>query len=77
MMHPLVQSWATEVVPEARASAVSLFAMALFVGSAVSAALAGPLAEMHRFGTIFLAAALVGAVLTVVAVIARRRYAAD
>jgi MFS family permease len=77
LMHPLVQSWATEVVPEARASAVSLFAMALFVGSAVSAALAGPLAEMHRFGTIFLGAALVGVVLTVVTVIGRRRYAGD
>jgi MFS family permease len=77
LMHPLVQSWATEVVPEARASAVSLFAMALFVGSAVSAALAGPLAEAHRFGTIFLGAALVGVVLTVVTVGGRRRYAGD
>lgn len=77
LMHPLLQSWATEVVPEARASAVSLFAMALFVGSAVSAALAGPLAEEHRFGTIFLGAALVAVVLTVVTVIGRRRYAGD
>jgi len=77
LMHPLVQSWATEVVPEARASAVSLFAMALFVGSAASAALAGPLAETHRFGTIFLGAAIVGVVLTVVTVGGRRRYAGD
>jgi MFS family permease len=77
LMHPLAQSWATEVVPEARASAVSLFAMALFLGSAVSAALAGPLAQAHRFGTIFASAAVVGVVLTVVAVIGRRRYAGD
>lgn len=77
LMHPLVQSWATEVVPEARASAVSLFAMALFVGSAVSAAIAAPLAETHRFGTIFVSAALLATLLTFVAVIGRRRYAGD
>lgn len=77
LMHPLVQSWATEVVPEARASAVSLFAMALFVGSAASAALAAPLAEAHRFGTIFLGSAIVGVALTVVTVVGRRRYAGD
>lgn len=77
LMHPLVQSWATEVVPEARASAVSLFAMALFVGSAVSAALAAPLAEVHHFGAIFLGAALLATVLTFVAVIGRRQYAGD
>ncbi|HEY7927576.1 MAG TPA: MFS transporter [Candidatus Dormibacteraeota bacterium] len=77
LMHPLVQSWATEVVPEARASAVSLYAMALFVGSAVSAAIAAPLAEAHRFGTIFVSAALLATLLTVVTVIGRRRYAGD
>jgi MFS transporter, YNFM family, putative membrane transport protein len=77
LMHPLVQSWATEVVPDARASAVSLFAMALFVGSAVSAAIAAPLAQAHRFDTIFVSAALLGTLLTFVAVISRRRYAGD
>jgi predicted MFS family arabinose efflux permease len=76
-MHPLVQSWATEVVPQARASAVSLFAMALFVGSAVSAAIAAPLAESHHFGTIFLSTAVLGTVLTTAAVVGRRRYAGD
>jgi MFS family permease len=77
LMHPLVQSWATEVVPEARASAISLFAMALFVGSAVSAAIAAPLAGAHHFDTIFVSAALLGTVLTILAVLSRRRYAGD
>jgi predicted MFS family arabinose efflux permease len=77
LMHPLVQSWATEVVPDARASAVSLFAMALFVGSAVSAAIAAPLADAHHFDTIFVSAALLGTLLTVAVVIGRRRYAGD
>jgi MFS family permease len=77
LLHPLVQAWITEVVPEARASAVSLFAMALFFGSAVSAALAAPLAEVHHFGAIFLSAALVATGLAVVAVIGRRRFAGD
>jgi MFS family permease len=77
LMHPLVQSWATEVVPDARASAVSLFAMALFVGSAVSAAIAAPLADAHHFDTIFVTAALLGTLLTGAVVIGRRRYAGD
>jgi MFS family permease len=77
LVHPLVQSWATEVVPEARASAISLFAMALFVGSAVSAAIAAPLAQAHRFDTLFVSAALLATLLTLVAVISRRRYSGD
>jgi len=41
-MHSTMQAWATEVVPEARAVMVSLFAAALFAGSGVAtAALAG------------------------------------
>lgn len=77
LMHPLLQSWATEVVPGARASAVSLFSMSLFVGSAASAAVAAPLAGSHHFGTLFLSTAVVGTIMAIVVVIGRRRYAGD
>ena len=49
-MHSSLQTWATEVLPSARATVVSLFAGSLFAGSALSAtSRAGP-AEAGRFG---------------------------
>jgi len=77
LMHPLVQSWATDVVPKARASAVSLFSMSLFLGSAVSAAVVAPWAGARRFNTIFLGTALFATALAIVAVTGRHGYAGD
>jgi MFS family permease len=52
-MHSSLQTWATSVLPSARAAMVSLFAGALFAGSAVaSAVVAGPAGD-DRFGAIF------------------------
>ncbi len=52
-MHSSLQTWATEVLPSARATVVSLFAGSLFIGSAVSAlVIAGP-AEANRYAEIF------------------------
>jgi predicted MFS family arabinose efflux permease len=52
-MHSSLQTWATSVLPGARAAMVSLFAGALFAGSAVaSAVVAGPAGD-DRFGAIF------------------------
>ena len=42
-MHSSLQTWATEVLPEARATVVSLFAGSLFVGSALAAVVGGRL----------------------------------
>jgi hypothetical protein len=36
-MHSTLQTWATEVVPEARATVISFFAAALFAGSGLAA----------------------------------------
>src|SRR5215203_5440722 len=58
-MHSTLQTWATEVVPEARATVISLFAAALFAGSGVATAAAAPLAEAGSFGLLFALAALV------------------
>jgi predicted MFS family arabinose efflux permease len=52
-MHSSLQTWATEVLPPARATVVSAFAGALFLGSAVAAVLVGNLAEAHRYAEIF------------------------
>lgn len=53
-MHSSLQTWATEVMPAARATVVSLFAGSLFVGSAVGAILVADLAEADRYQEIFL-----------------------
>jgi predicted MFS family arabinose efflux permease len=74
-MHSTLQTWATEVVPEARATVISFFAAALFVGSGLATTAAAPLAEESAFGTLFALAALVALPLGLLGGLARRRYA--
>ena len=74
-MHSTLQTWATEVVAEARATVISLFAAALFVGSGVAAMAAAPLAEAGSFELLFALAALVAVPLGLFAALARWRYA--
>jgi predicted MFS family arabinose efflux permease len=73
-MHSTLQTWATEVVPEARATVISLFAAALFAGSGVATAAAAPLAEAGSFGLLFALGALVAVPLGLFAGLARSRY---
>lgn len=73
-MHTGLQSWATQVVPEARGMTVAFFAGALFAGSAVSSAVAGALAEAGRWTLIFGAGAGLAIGLTIVAVAGLARY---
>ena len=73
-MHSTLQTWATEVVPEARAKVVSLFAAALFAGSGVAAMAAAPLAEAGSFDLLFALGALVAVPLGLFAGVARHRY---
>ncbi|MCV2489341.1 MFS transporter [Geodermatophilus sp. YIM 151500] len=73
-MHSSLQAWATEVLPAARATVVSLFAGALFCGSALAAVAVADLADAGRFGTIFASATLVAVPLGVVAVWGRARW---
>jgi predicted MFS family arabinose efflux permease len=54
-MHSSLQTWATEVLPGARATIVSLFASSLFVGSAVAAVLFSGLADSGRYSLAFAA----------------------
>ncbi len=73
-LHSTLQAWATQVTPQARATAVALFATVLFLGSSVGTVLAAPLADAGAFRTLFTAALIVAAPLVVAAVLARRRY---
>ena len=74
-MHSTLQTWVTEVAPEARATVISFFAAALFVGSGLATTAAAPLAEESAFGTLFALAALVALPLGLIGGLARHRYA--
>jgi MFS family permease len=74
-LHSTLQTWATEVVPAARASAVALFAGVLFLGSAIGTGVAAPFADGGEFETVFRAALAISVPLVVAAVLARRGYA--
>ncbi|MGH3358923.1 MAG: MFS transporter, partial [Nocardioidaceae bacterium] len=73
-MHSSLQTWATEVLPSARATVVSLFAGALFAGSAVAAVLAADLADADRYREIFALAAGAAIPLTLLAVWGRSTW---
>ena len=73
-LHTTMQTWVTEVVPEARAAAVSLFASLLFTGGALGSAVGVRFVEDGRFQGLFVAGAIVMATVGLVATVARRRY---
>ena len=73
-MHSTLQTWITQVTPAARATAVSLFACALFAGSAVGALVVGGLAEAGRYSLIFGLATAIAVPLGVLAVIGRAAF---
>ncbi|MDT9592109.1 MFS transporter [Nocardioides zeae] len=73
-MHSSLQTWATQVVPGARATMVSFFASALFVGNALGAALVGGLAEAGRFWVVYAGFAALAVPLTVLATWRRARW---
>jgi predicted MFS family arabinose efflux permease len=75
-LHSTLQTWATEVAPDLRATAVSLFAAALFTGGAVGTALVGPLADGGEFAAVFLIGVAVTVVLGAAAALARSRWSA-
>jgi predicted MFS family arabinose efflux permease len=73
-MHSTLQTWATEIRPQAGITAVSLFAGALFAGSALAAVLGGGAADDGRFPVIFAAAAMLAVPLGVVGTLGRARW---
>jgi predicted MFS family arabinose efflux permease len=74
-LHSSLQTWVTDVVPDARAMAVSLFATLLFSGTSVAAAVGGALIATGSYDVMY-AVALASAVpLGVIATWGRSRYA--
>jgi predicted MFS family arabinose efflux permease len=73
-MHSTLQTWATEVLPAARATVVSFFAGSLFVGSSLAAVVASGLTDEGRYGVLFAACAVLAVPLGLGAAIARTRW---
>ena len=57
MLHSVLQTHATQMMPSARGTAVSLFSAALFVGQSVGVAIAGEIAEASGIVIVFVASA--------------------
>lgn len=73
-MHSTLQTWATEVLPAARATVVSFFAGSLFVGSSLAAVVASGLADEGRYGVLFAACAGLAVPLALAAAGMRARW---
>jgi MFS family permease len=73
-MHSTLQTWATEVLPAARATVVSFFAGSLFVGSSLGAVVASGLADEGRYGVLFAASAVLAIPLGLAAAVVRARW---
>jgi len=73
-MQSTFQTWATDVVPEARGTATSLFATAIFAGAALATSGVAGLANANKYSTLFVIAALVTLPVLVVGSLARWRY---
>ncbi len=73
-MQSTFQTWATDVVPEARATATALFATAIFAGAALATSGVAGLAGAHRYANLFVIAAIVTLPVLIVGSLARWRY---
>ena len=73
-MHSSLQTWATEVLPDARATIVSFFAGSLFVGSALAAVVVAGLADAGRYSLIYAAYAALAVPLAIAAGVGRSRW---
>lgn len=74
LAHPLIQQWATIVIPPHRATVVGLFATALFVGSALTVQVLAPLLDTIGFGWVFAVGAFLAVVLALVLALSWVRY---
>lgn len=73
-IHSTLQHWATEVAPDMRGTAVSLFAAGLFVGAAIATTFGASLAEDGEFSVLFAIATAIAVPLGAAATVLRRRY---
>jgi predicted MFS family arabinose efflux permease len=76
-MHSAMQTWATEVYPEARGTATALFVTALFAGAGVAIAAVAGLAQAHLYSALFLIAVAFAVATAIVGSISRARFQAS
>lgn len=76
-LHSTLQTWATDVAPHARGTAISLFVTGVFTGAAVGSWAVSGLAGAGRFSVLFLIAAALTVPVLLVGTFARRRYPAS
>jgi predicted MFS family arabinose efflux permease len=74
-MQSTFQTWATDIVPEARGTATSLFATAIFAGAALATSSVAGLASSNRYSILFVIAAAVTLPVLILGSLARWRYA--
>ncbi len=73
-MHSSLQTWATQVAPDERAIVVAFFAGSLFAGTALMAAIGGPLADDSRYGVLFASCAVLTGLVGAFGAIARGHW---
>ena len=73
-MQSTFQTWATDVVPQARGTSAALFATAIFTGAAIATSSVAGLASAHRYSPLFLIAAIVTAPVLIGGTFGRWRY---
>jgi len=76
MLHSVLQTHATQMVPSSRGTAMSLFSAALFVGQSGGVAIAGTVAEASGIVFLFLASAAILPVLSLALCLQLRRHRA-
>ncbi|MBU3065928.1 MFS transporter [Nocardia sp. NEAU-G5] len=75
-LHGSLQTWAISAAPAARATAVSFFVGAVFLGSSIATAIASPFVSRGVIGTIFLTSAVLTVALALGAALLHARWAA-
>ncbi|MDP9019210.1 MAG: MFS transporter [Actinomycetota bacterium] len=75
-LHSTLQTWATEVAPEARGTAISFFVTGVSTGAALGTAAVSGLAGDAQYSRLFLIAATAAVPVATVAAVARARFSA-
>jgi MFS family permease len=73
-MQSTFQTWATDVVPEARGTATSLFSTSIFAGAALATAGVAGLASANRYSSLFVIAAIATLPVLIIGSLARWQY---
>jgi predicted MFS family arabinose efflux permease len=72
--HTTMQTWMTDAAADSRAIGMSLFSIALFVGTSAGAAVGNIAAGAGHFGALFTLAAVISVGYAVITTVARARY---